>query len=480
MPARFLIVLCLICVLGTLLMLNYIPIAWIDEVMFADVGRNLAREGKMYSKLWSLPHTEDILLAHLPLWNLVLGLWYKFSPFTLFWYRLPGLLLYALMGLFAWKYFSNKNTAYTAAFMTLLLLGDKCLFEAARSMRMDILGACIFCGLALLRENKFSPSLSALLCGLLILVHPNFWIAALFFFADTVFKQGFQFRFFLLALLPTVLFILWVFPEIDLLPIQLLAHANEHRQSEHQNILNLVFEFFKNRFFVWYEVQQLLPISLLYALVSGILLFAGSKEIRFWIVLLWAQFVFVLFFTGPFPRYILPLVLTVWLMLPTLWKKLPKINRKYKTLHILQSIASSLIILLAMYPMGSRFLVATIQKEARDPKPVLEWMNASVPQDQNFLIFDEAIGFYLDNPHSTFANIHTLNKYNYTEYPGGVYWLCYQPTETSGLVLISKYETYSGMVIPGLPKRITYEGLKLYKVKDENTWFKIYKDKTGI
>jgi hypothetical protein len=447
-------------------MLNTTPIVWIDEVMFVDIGRNIAQGNGMSSRLWNFEGTETIVLAHMPLWQLFLGATYFFLPDTVFMSRLPGFIVFLCTACFALFYFKQKTQSlYLALLFTLLLAGDKAVFEAARSMRMDILGAALFMALAALKYTRLYPVLAAFLTGALVLVHPVFWIAAAFFFADIWAHQKYNWKYLFLPLIPIVTFFIYIGPHIHLLPAQLFANGGDHTALVYDNFFQRVSSFLYTRYFAWYELQQLTPLLLILSLVAGILLFVSKKEIRFWTLLMWAQFLFLLFAVGDFPRYNLPLTLSVWCASPLFLAYLfPDSQVRKWHLWARQFIIFG-VLSLAMYPCVTRLVSTWAQYEERKPDTVLAWIENTLPQQEKVLLVDEAIGFYHSNPLHDFTLVHSMDKFHFGDYPGGVFWLCYQPDSEMKEQPMSEYSVGSGYDLKFLPKAISYNGLKLYRIQ---------------
>jgi hypothetical protein len=89
---------------------------------------------------------------------------------------------------------------------------------------------------------------------------------------------------------------------------------------------------------------------------------------------------------------------------------------------------------------------------------------------RHILLVDEAIGYYLQRETTDFALIHTKDKFNYNQYPGGVYWLTYESQVDSNLKFISKYPIESKELPNWIPIRQTYHGLILYQIKGEKKY----------
>jgi hypothetical protein len=440
-------------------LLPIIPIAWIDEVMFADAAKNLAQTGNYSSRLWEQPHTEQFLLGHLPLWQLSLALWYTVFPTDIFWTRVPGILLYMGLALLVWNYYKNQLNPSIAAILTLACIGDKALFEAARSVRMDMLGAVLFFSIATGDRLVWNVYLRSFLCGLLALVHPNFWFAASLMGISLFWENKKKWNLFIPALIPILLYLSWIFPWRHLITEQLVSNGGDHIEVS-GNLLSKLSDYFYLRYFKWYEIQQTLPILYLFTLAAGIVLFPGVKETRKWTILLIGQTLFLAFVTGDFPRYNLPIVVCVWIMLPWVLVKIPGLSGGKKIPQFLQIG----MVLLALYPISSRAIISLYQQEEREPKEVIKWIAETIPQEQKTLLVDEAIGYYLQREQTDFALIHTKDKFNYNQYPGGVYWLTYESEVDSNLKFISKYPIESKQLPNWIPMRQTYRGLILYQV----------------
>lgn len=445
--------------------LPLIPIAWIDEVMFADAAKNLARTGSYSSRLWEQPGTEEFLIGHLPLWQLLLALWYNFFPTDIFWTRVPGILLYIGFAYLAWIYFKNSLSPEIAAVLTLAIIGDKAIFEAARSVRMDILGAVLFMAIAAGEKAKWNIYLRALFCGLLTLVHPNFWPASAILFFALFLENKKNWKLWIPCLVPIFLYLIWIFPWLHLVESQLVSNGTDHLNLK-ADLLHKVTDYFYLRYFRWYEIQQILPVLYLYTLAAGIILFPGVKATRKWTILLWVQTLFLIIVMGNFPRYNLPVVLSVWVLLPWLLLKIPGFSGGKK----LSPILLFCILAFSLYPLISRTAISFYQQEERNPELVLEWMSNVLPVNQKSLLVDEAIGYYLQKDSIDFALIHTKEKFRYTDYTGRVYWLTYFTPTPDGMKLLGEYQCSSKSLPGWIPARQTYKGLKLYQVETENAW----------
>lgn len=330
---------------------------------------------------------------------------------------------------------------------------------------MDILGAALFSALVYSKESKQSPYLLALLCSLLALVHPNFWFAAGIVFISVWAGTRYNFKVFLVAGIPLLMYGIWIFPWLHLIEEQLISNGTDHVETG-GDILRRIQDYFYLRYFKWYEIQQILPVVYIYALVAGALLFASNTSLRVWVILLWIQTLFLMFFTGTFPRYNLPVVLCVWTLLPVLIRKLPQWSLRGKS----ASVFSLGCILLALYPLISRSATALLQLDSRDSEKVLNWIKNSLPEKEKYLLCDEAIGYYVQKPNVDFTLIHTKDKFDFSKYPGGVYWLTYESEPDSGFEKVSEYSCDPGNYPVWLPAPQTYAGLKLYRVKTQKTW----------
>lgn len=446
-------------------MASYIPIAWIDEVMFADVARNLAETGSFSSNLWDLPQANQFLLGHMPLWQLLLAVWYKIFPTTLFYTRLPGLLLYAGFGLFSWFYFRKHLGPEAAGILTLLCIGDKALFEAARSVRMDMLGAFILMAIATGEQLKWNRYVLSLLCGLLALVHPNFWFAAIILWVYLFIENKKDLKLFIPVSIPMIAYLMWIFPWMHLIEPQLLSHTGEHLQSE-SSWPNRVYDFFILRFGRWYEVQFYTPLLYAASLLAGLVLYPGVKPLRKWVILIWIQTIFLIAIAGPYPRYNLPVIVMVWIMLPWLLLKVPGMSGGKKIPVWL----TTFVVLLSFYPFLSRGVVAAYQQEERDSDRVLHWIRNEMPANQKSLLVDEAIGYYVQQELVDFALIHTKDQFTFSGYPGGVYWLTYSDTALPGMTKIGEYQCAVQTLPVWIPARQTYKGLKLFRIENERAW----------
>lgn len=459
---------------SALYMLDMTPIVWIDEVMFVDIGRNIAEGKGMISRLWHFEGSEIAVLAHMPLWQVYLGAWYLLLPDTVFMSRLPGFFTFLCTILFAFFYFRQQvHTLSLALLFTLLLAGDKAVFEAARSMRMDILGAALFMALAALKSIRKHAWLSALISGCLVLVHPVFWIASAFFFIDVWVSKKLEWKYILLPVIPILLYFLYIRTYIDLLPVQLMANGGGHRAAQYPDFIQRLMAFFHLRYFSWYEAQQLMPILTIISLIAGALLYVSKKELRFWSLLIWAQFVFLLFTVGDFPRYNLPLTLSVGCMLPILFPLILPDAQFKKWPTSIRFSAWVCILVLAMYPCVSRSVSTIVQKEERNPDLFLAWLHAQLPASEKTLIVDEAIGFYGRPTHYDFTLVHTMDKFNFKDYPGGVYGLCYTPDIEIENSFLAEYKVVSKRHIPFLPKAVSYAGLRLYQIQTAEQYEKI-------
>lgn len=446
-------------------MVSYIPIAWIDEAMFADVARNLAQNGSFSSKLWDLPQANQFLLGHMPLWQLLLAVWYKIFPTTLFYTRLPGLLLYMGFGLLSWFYFRKHLGPETAGILTLLCIGDKALFEAARSVRMDMLGAFLLMAIATGEQWKWNRYLLSGLCGLLALVHPNFWFAAGLLWVYLFIENKRDLKLFIPVLIPLMAYLLWIFPWMHLIQPQLLAHTGEHLQTK-SFWMEQALDYFLVRFGRWYEIQAYTPILYFASLLAGLVLFPGVKPIRKWVILLWIQTIFLIAIAGPYPRYNLPVIVIVWVMLPWLLLKVPGMSGGKK----IPVWTTTLVVILSFYPFLSRGIVAAYQQEERDPERVLGWIRKELPEKQKTLLVDEAIGYYVQQASVDFALIHTKDQFTFSDYPGGVYWLTYSDTVLTDMTKAGEYQCALVKLPSWIPMRQTYQGLKLYRIESERAW----------
>ena len=141
------------------------------------------------------------------------------------------------------------------------------------------------------------------------------------------------------------------------------------------------------------------------------------------------------------------------------------------------------MLVLAMYPCASRSLSTMVQQEEKKPDLFLAWLHAHLPVSEKTLIVDEAIGFYGRSPHQDFTLVHTMDKFNFKDYPGGVYCLCYKPDIDIENTFLAEYKVKPKLQIPFLPKALSYSGLKLYRIQTPEQYeiiAKLYRNKTEL
>ncbi len=459
----------LIYLLFGLVNLQYIPIAWLDEVALLDPAIQFHKTGAYASTAWGTPGAENIFLSYPPLivWVHILNL--SIYPATIFWVRLPFLIMHASAIFLLYKLLIKYiNVAPIMALsICSFFLFDKAVFEISRAIRVETIEMFLWSLIFTLFYKKSPAGIIGLIMGLLFVSHLKEWpilgIFGLYYLWQYTPKK--QWILFLVsAAIPVTIFLFAIHFNFQELYHQLYLNSKEHSASG--NFLNKIYDFYFSRFFPVYKEQPWMP------LVHIIITFIAIKELisskgknLFAATFLGASLVWI-FILSPNYRYWVPLY---FFSLPMLAEYLKKIQFNFTKYLKWYSIP---VVLMLIFPFVSRHLLAFAQRTVRNPTKAIEFLNKNISNKNKTLVFGDEIGLYMTANKPNMDCGHTLepDHFKFNNYKN-VYLLTHQIYPQ--LKWINTYHP-NALYLPkwlySLGKGGTYNGLIIYKIQSEKEW----------
>lgn len=454
--------------LPVLIAFSRTPVAWLDETMNLDPAVHWHMHGKFASKVWPNQGTERVFLAYLPLVEVFHMANLAWLPKTLGWIRLPFLLVF-IAGLWAWLRLLEhwKLKSYWLLLFAALLACDRAVFEILRSGRSETLELALIAAAlwALFRSHWL---FAALLTGLLWVAHPKLWAMTGVLSLYLVWMApGGRHRAGILLLLaaPAICWMAWLgFPWQEAIS-QLLGQSAGH--GARGDFFSRLLQHNWSRFMPYYAAQPWVPILHLLTWWPAWMLWRRyGRNIRALPGLLWmVQDVYWLFILAPHYRYLPPhhlLMLAVW----AIW-----VAERQWVFHSRMRLVFIAALPLLLYPWASRLTFAFLQWEARDPKPVVNWLQDNLPVEGRTLLIGHSIGHY-----HLWQRQDTLLDFALEIYPQkfafhayrNVYYLGTEiPPSLAGLTPVATYRLPDPILPASLDtKSATYRGLKLYRLRD--------------
>jgi hypothetical protein len=472
----FLIFLTIYSVLGVF-NLDRLPVAWTDEVLNLDPAVQFIESGTYTSKLWPNKGADVFFASYFPGIQWFQTLYLNVLPITIFWVRLPFLILTIISMI--WVYKTLKRNTYitdvTATLIVLIIFLDKSTFELTRSMRVETLIIFGVSMLFYLNRSARSTALKSFIMGYLIMCHAYVWpFLGIWFMALWIPQKTPQKIWNLcLFLLPSFFFLASVNFNISIIWQQMGFHINQHTIGKtdlpHHPIINSVWY----RFFPHYLEQPLIPF-IFYGIIILILYLVITRKIsnimQSGYIIGWLFSILLLFgIMSPQYRYVPVFWMSGWIIL----SQLNHIN-----LHA--PIAKNLLILMALnltFSFLGRHGAGYLQQNARNPEAVLDFLRKELEQpnasdDTKTLILGSSVGFY-------FAHQQELQpsfEYGVDFYPQHFKWSQFQrvillthehrPQDT----LIATYRSIperwnAPSWMMAFAKGGTYDGMRLYQLK---------------
>ena len=472
--------------------LHTLPLGWLDEAGYIDPAVNLLQKGKYASFNWRHEGANEFFLAHLPMISVVHLINLSILPIDIYTARLPFAILFMVAMYWFWKVHKDiYKTGFLTAFLVLMLyMLDRGVYEIMRSMRMESIEIALLGPIIYLFYKKKNLLLAAFLCALLFLTHPAVWAISGLIMAYIFFNlQGWGKRLLsaIIFIAPTVIYIALTDFNFDGFYNQLIMHGSEHTADEVPG--NLIYNHFIGRFmefhlggdnFRWYYTTQpyVIVFNLLTFLYCGFMTYKAVKQKDFnnyfLPVIFLVNQLYWLAVVGPFYRYNVPSLYMMYLMLPAI---LMWYSNKLKLYTFTVSIKARILIFLVAlpfiaYPFVGRNAIALLQRPARTPYPVFNWLDKEMyTPDKKILIVDtDVLNYYAYKYDNVYYSIKhwTCNNYCFADFDE-VYMVT-KDLEPPNAKLISTYEVkYPQWYEKFIPKKgqQTYDGLKLYRIFDE-------------
>lgn len=449
------------------LSMGRMPIAWLDETMFVDVSWNLAQTGILKSDQWGQPGTETHFYAYLPA-----GFWYQapwltmlgLSPFSSrFPFFMAGLSCCCLL-----LFFLKKRHGWGASLLlALFLFSEKSIMECLRNGRFEGLELLLY-GLAwIVGYHGNRPRVTALCCGLMVLVHPVCWPVALvlgcqaFYASQGLKKIGTA----LLAILPTLYWLAFTGFCLTDFTDQFLSHGSDHSAFTAEG--NLFYNHFIARFFPFGETQLL---TLLMHLFAWVILMVQLKNtgLRKLPVSAWVFGITSLYYmlmAGPFPRYNPVLVMSIfWLVVD----HLPMLLSRLRTWMIFAACILQLI------PFSFRAWALSASWEIRNPESAMQHWQELIPLSKGkTLLIEGSLGYYIakNSTRFEFTNRYALQKHPFERYDE-VIWLSPVKADTSAacVFLGSDMSWSETNAHPYFKPSFTYRNSYIYQIKTKQAY----------
>lgn len=454
------IILFVFCVLTALLALEYLPIAWFDEVMDFEPVARWFQNGEHASIAWPLqdcgkscyvnlpfrefPHFIALLIFGPSLW----GLRFVFLFFTV------------LAAIGFWKVLKELKLPISLCFfLSFMLFLDRGTLEMMRGSRPEVLEMALLAWsfYYLLREKYFVSSTILLA---LAWVHPAFWIIAVGLWIYSFFQASTKTRLLnsLLVLVSFIGFTWFIEGDFNLFYKQFsmsaMAHVADYSWGrkflEHLSMRYLKFwriEFWWMFIFIGSHIWIFTQWKKVNLLTKYVLLIVVLTSVYWFLLLL--------------PNYRYCVALNTALLFLVVNIK-PEFIRKFQHKGVQIGMLAILFV-----PFMGRAFVAGIQNEERNPDRVLAWLEKELPK-KNTLVIGESIASYwsIKNPSTKFAHDTQPQNAKFANFDQ-VYYL----SKSKKLPVFANYEVIQIERILGFPLRgSTYANLSLYKIENQKTF----------
>lgn len=469
-----------------ILNLDKLPVAWLDEVMLIDPAAYFMKTGHFASCIWPHKGTETVFLAYLPLTSFVHIINFVIFPPTLFFLRLPFALGVIITAFFLFRYYrhTGRLDIIPTLILIFLFINDEGITNAMRSGRVEMLLLALLASVFYLVAANRYPYLATALLSLLTLGHPAVWsIVAIVFLYQFINADSRKKRVIHSAIIITpVLLYLWLAGfDLQKLYEQLIVHGTEHDSSIVQG--SKIIHHFWNRFAPTYFVQPYIIVVNLLAFVYCIFKILKEKNIKKTVIEICfiTTSIYWIAALAPFYRYTPTLVLMIFLLLPGMWQTATSLYPplKIKSTPLLKVILTALLIIIAL-PFLFRNVVAVTQWKERDAEAVYHWLDEKIHSEGNkILLVDAPVAFFyaLQKPTIDFTLVYAVKKFDYKDYDE-VYYLTHLK-EPATAERVGTYEVPETTSFANQFHIVTYNGLRLYKIKDEATFRSLqrgYKD----
>lgn len=445
--------------------LDRVPVAWTDETQLLDPSSNYVYEGRFYTNLQPFPSSKKVYATSLPVLQWVHIVSLKCLGNSMYSVRFPMALAALLCALILFIY--GRKMRYHGLLilcLPLLFLNDINVYEMIRSGRMEIFSALFFL-LSFYWLSQSKHVLSTLALSFLILTHPAAWAAGLVLFVYNwclCNKRYAKLHLPLLVILPTIGWFYMVDFNFYAIQEQILGQGNYHAPEVKEG--NFISNLLWHRFWPFWKPQ---PYLILFHFAALGLAVYTLKNWRQWknhaleMAFIFTE-ILMAFKLATHHRYNVLLVLMIVLILAKFAHKhlLPKRERTVKWVLLL-------MLPLILFPFTSRNLLGLAEREARDPKAILEWLQVHLPSTPNTLVTGSDILHYhaMQKPEVTF-----FEKIYPQDIPFDKYAQFYILTHEKPHPLAVEIKKYSvplsplGQWLNRSIKTKNYNGLTLYKL----------------
>ncbi|MGB1037636.1 MAG: hypothetical protein ACPGYY_03245 [Bacteroidia bacterium] len=370
------------------------PLAWVDEIAGLEPAINFLKGEGYTSRLWPYDGVDKQFLAYLPLQGWLHIASQKVLSFSIYNVRLPYAIFLLAGALILFKSLRSSSVSLIISLaICMLILNEKSLFETTRGVRVEPI-AFFLLSSAYYGYSIKNKHVLALASTSMVFLHPYIWPAALVLFLSTSIRENSKSsivstlkptRFWLYPTLALVGYLIYIHGDITLFLDQFSAQASKHETFG--GLGQRIYNHFVLRFWPYYITQPYIPIVIYAALFSSILK-VYRKQWTFIDISLILTHVAWILAIGPMHRYNSVLVI---LSLLTLIPYLSKIELRQKLNWRLVFIVLTLGI--SCLDVTSRQVMATVQREERNPKHYISWLKRHIPPGKS-IISGHEIAYY--------------------------------------------------------------------------------------
>lgn len=464
-----------------LLNLQFLPVAWNDEVQNLDPAIQYLHSGTFKSIIWPNPGADKLFASYPPLLQYFHTAWLRICPVDIFFVRLPFLILTFFTFILLYSTLNrskNLKNSWLPLIILMVFALDKSTFELSRSVRVEPL-ILFLLSLYLYIQPKHWPILKFTIIGISATAHFYIWpILIVWFIYEWLQLTSINQKILLpiISALPWLLYFYSIDFQFDTWISQMSMQTADHQITS----TDLPHSAFANSFFFrfWpHYREQPLNIILFLSIIILTLTFSFKKRTlfqpRYQNLLALLLFIILLFaFASPQYRYLPPLLLISLITLSNLpWLNFNTPKIKYFLL---------IISLNGFFSFGGRHLASQLQKPQRDPIPVYNFLSKHLSvttSTQKSLLIGDAIGAYYTYHLQTSSHQkqhHSLD-YAFDYYPidwqpyQKVFILTHDSLPSYGAHFIAQYTLPNNHSIPKwaltFAKGQTYKGMNLYQLK---------------
>lgn len=430
-----------------------------------------------FSKLWPNPGAESIFASYPPLIQFWHILWLKFFPATIFFIRLPFLLMHLTTLTLLYKLFKKSNLNLNIGILFIIIFAfDKSVFELSRSVRIEVIIIFLITLYFYLISVNTKPIFLGFIAGLLAISHlytlPIFIVILVKHISQNSLKKSIPFI--IAALIPALFSLYFIDFNIQQLISQLTVQTSKHTPQSH-SFLGYLKASFIDRFWPYYKEMPLQFIIIIgITLLNFWQILTSIKNPKLWFSQNFSAELFAFSFTLYFlltPQYrYLPVLFLLGILF--LWD-----NHLIKniTSHQISIYVLCFIALNGFAIFTARHTVAIYQRSERISEPFLSFLANNIPQNKKTLILGESMGEYYaaTRKNCDYGLDYHPQHFNFNDYEQ-VYYLtknelelaqevaCYLPPQKEIPALVQKFA-----------KGGTYYKTKLWKVNSLKDYQKI-------